>query len=70
MSNTTNEKRFQTAEEKLMTVRISYNRHTASFFIDFWDEAGKDYGEYIVSVKVSEVVAKAISRDTGINIMY
>lgn len=51
-------------EEKLLTVKVSFNDNSKKFFIDFWE------GEKcLVSVNVNEKVAEGISRDTGIKIM-
>lgn len=51
-------------EEKLLTVKVSFNETSNKFFIDFWEG-----DKYLVSVNVNEKVAEGISRDTGIKIM-
>lgn len=51
-------------EQKDYTVKVSHNPHSGFFFIDLWE------GEkYVCSVKVTEGVAKGISKYTGIKIM-
>jgi hypothetical protein len=56
-------------DERLLTVKLSYNEASGNFFIDLW-EANTEDRKYIVSAKISENVAKGISIDTGIKILH
>lgn len=55
--------------ERQLTVKLSYNEASGNFFIDLW-EAETEQPKYIVSVKISENVAMAISNDTGVKILF
>ena len=52
-------------ESKKLIVAIKYSEHSNSFFIDFSDENG-----YIVSAKITQIVAEGLSKDLGIKITY
>ena len=50
--------------EKNVTVQLMYSETSKNFFIDFWDNEN-----YLVSLKLSEVLAQAISKKLDIKIM-
>lgn len=52
-------------DEKKLIVAIKYSEHSNSFFIDFSNENG-----YIVSAKITHVVAEGIAKDLGLKITY
>ena len=56
-------------DERQLTVKLSYNESSGNFFIDLWEAETND-PKYIVSVKISENVARSISNETGIKILY
>lgn len=56
------------AEEKLLSVRISHSPASGNFFIDFWDSPASTGGKYIVSVKLNQAKAEVIGRELGIKI--
>lgn len=51
-------------DSKNLIVAIKYAPHTDHFFIDLSNESG-----YIVSVKISKVVAEALSRELKLKIL-
>ena len=51
-------------EEKNLIVAIKHSPHSGNFFIDLSNEFG-----YIVSVKISQVVAESLSKELGLKIM-
>jgi hypothetical protein len=56
-------------DERKLTVKLSYSEASGNFFIDLW-ESEKEEPKYIVSVKITEQVATAISNETGIKILH
>lgn len=50
--------------ERCLTIKLSHNETSKNFFIDFWD--GR---EYLVSEKISEAHAMALSKHLLIKIM-
>lgn len=50
-------------ERKNLIVAIQYAQHSGNFFIDFSNEE-----HYIVSVKVSQVVAELLAKQLGLKI--
>jgi hypothetical protein len=50
---------------KRVCAGVSHNGTTGEFFVDFWS---KDLEHYIVSIKVSELIARNIARDLKVKI--
>lgn len=55
---------------RILEVRMCYNEHSGNYFIDFLNPPTeeKNPGNYIVSIKLPEGIARSISRDLGISI--
>lgn len=50
-------------KEKSLIVAIKYSEHSGHFFIDFSNEQG-----YIISAKITQVVAEGLSKSLGLKI--
>lgn len=71
VNSTSPSDKIERVESRPLIVKLSLNKHTNSFFVDFWSNNEIDGKEkYIVSIKIGEQVAIGISRDTGIRILY
>lgn len=58
-------------DQRLLTIKLSYNENTNRFFIDFWDiqEFESGQGKCFISMNISRAEAEGISRETGIKIL-
>jgi len=55
-------------DSRVLTVRLSHNERSGSFFMDLWEGVQPD-AKYIISIHLTEAVAVALSRETGIKIL-
>lgn len=57
-------------DEKLLTVRISYNDNSNRFFVDFWDvDPVSQEKKCLISMSISKAEAEGISREIGVKIL-
>jgi hypothetical protein len=61
---------YPRVDNKLLTVKLSYNPASNRFFLDLWDiDEVTQEAKYLVSLNISEAEANGVSRETGIRIL-